>query len=267
MQKDARKQLAAKGVTLVGAFLLGWSANGAAARAATEVATVLPDEIQIEETVDGAFKTDSEATQLLLVAVADAARGEAVVAGYVKATDANADGKSVWKKDLADAPATIGRNGLAAPGEKREGDGKTPSGEFPLGFAFGRAVNAPNGVAIPYRQATENDYWIDDPKSPNYNAWITGEKPSVSCERLRLGDGPRARCYDWAVVVEYNFAPIVPGAGSAIFLHVWADPTTPTSGCVALSAENVLNILRWLDPDKKPRIRIEKRNNVADENW
>lgn len=263
MKKETRNRLTRKGLTLFGAALLGWSANVAAAQTADEKsAPNLPNEIRIKATEDGAFKTDSASTQLLLVAVPNAARSEAVVAGYVKTSNANADGASVWRKTLPDAPATIGRSGLAAPGEKREGDGKSPSGEFPLGFAFGRAANAPDGVSIPYRQATENDYWIDEPKSPNYNTWVNGEKPSVSCERLRLGDGPTERYYDWAVVVEYNFAPIVPGDGSAIFLHIWRGPTIPTSGCVALSPENVLKILRWLDPSEKPRIRFETLQSV-----
>ncbi len=254
MKKESRNRLAKNGLTFFVATLLGW---GASVGAAQEIAPPLPNEIRIEAADEGAFKTDSASTQLLLVSVPDANRSEAVVAGYVKTPNAN-----VWRKTLSDAPALIGRSGLAAPDEKREGDGKSPSGEFPLGFAFGRAENAPDGVSIPYRQATENDYWIDDPKSPDYNTWVRGEKPTVSCERLRLGDGPKARCYDWSLVVEYNFDPIVPGAGSAIFLHVWADPTTATSGCVALSTEDVVKILRWLDPNAKPRIRIEKAEDV-----
>jgi hypothetical protein len=42
--------------------------------------------------------------------------------------------------------AAIGRNGLAPRGRKREGDGRTPSGIFPLESAFGYAAKAPTAM-------------------------------------------------------------------------------------------------------------------------
>ena len=36
-----------------------------------------------------------------------------------------------------------------------------------------------------------------------------------------------------AAVLEHNTDPVVPGMGSAIFLHVWSAPGQSTSGCVA----------------------------------
>src|SRR5262245_18645976 len=43
-------------------------------------------------------------------------------------------------------PGTVGRNGIAAPGDKREGDGKTPAGVYRLGPAFGYALSIETGL-------------------------------------------------------------------------------------------------------------------------
>jgi len=58
--------------------------------------------------------------------------------------------------------------------------------------------------------------------------------------------------YEPALVVCHNDAPVVPGAGSAIFLHVSAGPTTPTDGCTALPRRDLLTLLGWLDPRASP---------------
>ena len=57
--------------------------------------------------------------------------------------------------------------------------------------------------------------------------------------------------YDYGAVIAYNTARI-PGLGSAIFLHV--STAGPTAGCVSLPAAQLLQVLRWLDPARQPRI-------------
>jgi L,D-peptidoglycan transpeptidase YkuD (ErfK/YbiS/YcfS/YnhG family) len=42
-----------------------------------------------------------------------------------------------WRRVFGPWVAWIGRNGMAPPGAKREGDGRTPSGTFGFGFFFG----------------------------------------------------------------------------------------------------------------------------------
>lgn len=154
-----------------------------------------------------------------------------------------------WSRALGPLPARVGRTGVIAAAEKREGDGHTPGGVFAFGTAFGDAPTLATGLR--YRQATAQDWWVDEPKSPAYNTWVTG-KPDVSAEALRRDDG----LYATAAVLEYNTAPIVPGRGSAIFLHVWAAPEVPTSGCVALSAGDVRRLLGWLQAGQRPVISI-----------
>lgn len=156
-----------------------------------------------------------------------------------------------WRKTLPDMQAVIGRNGIAPVGEKREGDGRTPSGIYRLGTAFGypRIIR----TKLAYRQVTDNDAWVDDPASPQYNQWVQGLPNAKSFERLKRDDD----LYKYAIVIEYNTVPVVPGHGSAIFLHVWRAQDRPTSGCVAVSEKNMLRLLNWLAASANPAIILE----------
>jgi len=163
---------------------------------------------------------------------------------------------SGWEMELGPFPGSIGRNGFAKVGEKREGDGKTPSGLFPVGLAFGYPGSVK--TRMPYRQATEEDYWVDDPRSPDYNRWVRG-KPSVSAEKMKRSD----HLYRHGFVVEYNTQPVVGGLGSAIFFHVWAREGSPTAGCVALREEDLLDFLAWLKPALSPAVLLGDADTLA----
>lgn len=142
-----------------------------------------------------------------------------------------------WVSALGTAYGHVGVNGVAPAGAKREGDLRTPSGVYGLGFGFG--VRADPGLVLGWRRTTSRDVWVDDPGSSLYNTWQ--EDPANgrwrSAEKLYL---PGA--YDDAQVVEYNTAR-VPGLGSAIFLHV--DQGSGTAGCVSVTPTALLAILRW----------------------
>jgi L,D-peptidoglycan transpeptidase YkuD (ErfK/YbiS/YcfS/YnhG family) len=145
--------------------------------------------------------------------------------------------------------ANVGRNGV---GKTKEGDQKSPAGIFSLGSAFGNAP-APEGCRYPYRMLTEEDYWVDDSRSKYYNQWVKFKdgdwKDWESAECLWR----EKVCYKYAVIINYNLAR-QEGKGSAIFLHVWAGENSPTQGCTAVSEEDMIRILRWLEFDKKPVI-------------
>src|SRR5438270_6411798 len=70
----------------------------------------------------------------------------------------------VWKAVHGPMPCTIGKNGFAAPGEKKEGDGRTPSGVYKIGMAFGyeRSID----TKLDYKGVAPDDFWVDDPDSP-----------------------------------------------------------------------------------------------------
>lgn len=154
-----------------------------------------------------------------------------------------------WIKKFDDIKGTIGRNGFSSINQKREGDNTSPTGIFNLGPVFGYSDHVV--TKMDYRQATEKDYWIDDVQSPDYNRWITmNTPPAVSHEEMRRKDD----LYKLGIVVQYNTKPILKGNGSAIFVHIQSKPGSPTSGCVAMPENNLDNIIRWLEPEKKPLI-------------
>jgi L,D-peptidoglycan transpeptidase YkuD (ErfK/YbiS/YcfS/YnhG family) len=85
------------------------------------------------------------------------------------------------------------------------------------------------------------DGWSDDPADPDYNAPVRRPR-RFSSEALRRADG----LYDLIAVLDWNRSPVVPGLGSAIFLHVWRKPRHPTAGCIAFRARDLAWILaRW----------------------
>jgi L,D-peptidoglycan transpeptidase YkuD (ErfK/YbiS/YcfS/YnhG family) len=145
--------------------------------------------------------------------------------------------------------ADIGYNGMAPPGAKREGDGRTPSGTYGFDFFFG--VDANPGARFPYRQVTgPSIVWDDDPGSPLYNQWVDERQHPAGANPEPMDQVP---AYDYGAVIGYNEAR-TPGAGSAIFLHV--STGGPTAGCVSLPASELLQVLRWLDPTLHPTIQM-----------
>jgi L,D-peptidoglycan transpeptidase YkuD (ErfK/YbiS/YcfS/YnhG family) len=61
--------------------------------------------------------------------------------------------------------------------------------------------------------------------------------------------------YDVLVVIGYNMEPVIPGAGSAIFLHVATADFAPTAGCVAINKEVLLGLIPRLGPGSAITIR------------
>jgi L,D-peptidoglycan transpeptidase YkuD (ErfK/YbiS/YcfS/YnhG family) len=152
----------------------------------------------------------------------------------------------------------VGKNGFAPQDQKVEGDGKTPSGIFAIGPVFGYTDDA--DTKMPFYRLKENDFWIDDPKSPDYNKMVSGAKPTVSHEILRRKDD----AYKYGAIIEYNRNPIVPGKGSAIFLHVAEPTSTCTAGCVAIEEHYMKYLLAWLDPAQKPHIILNDPDTTSD---
>jgi L,D-peptidoglycan transpeptidase YkuD (ErfK/YbiS/YcfS/YnhG family) len=156
--------------------------------------------------------------------------------------------RRVWVLAFPAFSATIGEKGFAPFDIKREGDGKSPTGIFLLGTAFGNAASIE--TRMPYRQATADDFWVDDPDAEDYNQWVRGKPRAASYEKMKREDD----LYKYGIVIEYNTSPIVKGKGSAIFLHLWRGEGKPTFGCVAMPEDKILKILGWLDPNRRPLI-------------
>ena len=142
-------------------------------------------------------------------------------------------------------PCSIGKGGLIAAADKREGDGATPIGAWPLRGILLRPdrVTSPSGLQLPWRWIRPSDGWSDDMDDPAYNKPVR-HPHGFSAERLWRDDA----LYDVVVVLGHNDAPAVLGAGSAIFFHCWRDGAA-TEGCVAISKAEMLALLPALAPD------------------
>ena len=150
-----------------------------------------------------------------------------------------------WKVVLGPTPAKVGELGVGAPAD---GVYRTPEGTFGFDQAFGRQPNP--GTKMPYFQATDQDWWDEDPKSPGYNTHVrSGGQPSAIAENL-YDSGP---VYDYAVNITSN-PNRIPGKLAGIFLHV--SDGDPTWGCVAIGRDEMRSILNWLDPAANPQITI-----------
>ncbi len=145
--------------------------------------------------------------------------------------------------------AACGRGGVKA--DKREGDGASPEGTFPLLYGYyrpDRIARPASGLTITALQPA--DGWVDDPADPNYNQPVKLPYPA-SHEEMWLADG----LYDLVVVIGYNMQPVVPGRGSAIFLHVARPDFSPTAGCIAIDRAVLAGLLGLLGPGSAITIR------------
>ena len=135
----------------------------------------------------------------------------------------------------------VGRSGIIQASEKREGDGFSPAGSWPLRAVFYRSDRiAPpqtGNCEIAVHPITGKMGWCDEPHSNFYNQLIALPF-TESYEHMMRQDS----LYDIVVVLGHNDAPALPNFGSAIFLHCRETDTAFTAGCVALFKEE----LCWL---------------------
>jgi L,D-peptidoglycan transpeptidase YkuD (ErfK/YbiS/YcfS/YnhG family) len=138
--------------------------------------------------------------------------------------------------------AAIGPAGIAVKGG--EGDNITPIGAFPVREIFYRADRIPKpDTALPLRAIAQDDGWCDAADDPNYNKFVKLPYPA-SAEHLWRDD----HLYDLVAVLGYNDHPVVPGKGSAIFLHLAKPGYPPTQGCVALAYDDAVAAIAQLQP-------------------
>lgn len=148
-------------------------------------------------------------------------------------------------------PCRIGRSGAVAAAAKREGDGATPLGRWPIrGILLRRDRYAmTERIALPWRWLRADDGWSDDPADPGYNHPVRHPHPH-SAERLWLDNAS----YDVILVLAHNDAPPVAGLGSAIFLHC-TGASAFTEGCVAIDKALLVRLVPRLRPGDAVEIR------------
>lgn len=133
--------------------------------------------------------------------------------------------------------AALGRSGVSR--LKQEGDGATPAGLLPLRRVLYRADRlAPPDSVVPVEPVAPDDGWCDDPTHADYNRMVRLPHDGRHEELWR-----QDALYDIIGVLGWNDAPVVPGRGSAIFLHVARPDYAPTEGCIALALPELRQVL------------------------
>lgn len=191
-------------------------------------------------------------TQLVLVTAVRSSATVGVLTTYSKVG-------SCWQRHAVGVSAELGYFGLAL--HKHEGDGKTPEGMFTFGPTMYGTQGRVNSRFV-YHHLVCGDWWDEQSGTAQYNQFV-----HVACgTQPPFGGGSEPL---WAIqpqythfaVIDYNTGPILPGRGSAIFLHVSVG--APTAGCVAIAAQSLVTLLAWLNPADHPRIVISTTTRLS----
>jgi L,D-peptidoglycan transpeptidase YkuD (ErfK/YbiS/YcfS/YnhG family) len=134
-------------------------------------------------------------------------------------------------------PCFLGKNGKTH--RKREGDSKTPVGQWKLEELYYRPdkMRRPQNHII-CRPLKSIDGWCDAAGHGQYNRHVTLPF-KASHENLWRKDS----AYNLVASTNHNIRPRKQGGGSAIFLHIINVGATGTEGCIALSEKHLRIVL------------------------
>jgi len=203
------------------------------------------------EQIDKEIRIPSESKQLLFVSTPNWNARNGTLQRYER-NDGN------WSKVGKKINIILGRNGLGwglglhtVPSDaqyvKKEGDGKAPAGLFSLGNGFGYQDFKIN---FPYQAYKRTDHCVDDSNSRFYNTIVDSKnvkKDYKSFEHMKL----KNHLYRYGITVQHNPNNIAQN-GSCIFIHIKNNTGKGTAGCTAMRENELINILEWLQKDKKP---------------
>ena len=184
------------------------------------------------------LKAAGETDQIVLVV------GDGTGSSLVNVTYYSRKDTGQWQ-EIFRVPGYCGYNGLAA--DKKEGDRKTPAGDYQFTMAFGIYDNP--GSVLNYHRVMANDYWVDDSSSSYYNQLVntTAVPASWNSAEHLIKIVPQ---YHYGLVLNYN-SDCVPGKGSAIFLHGYHTTKTWTEGCIAIPEERMKELLLKVDENTR----------------
>ena len=136
----------------------------------------------------------------------------------------------------------LGRGGVSR--LKREGDGATPAGRYPLEGLIVRRDRLPGPASlVPAQPMRPRDAWEEDPRSGRYNR-LVHRHAAAAGDRLWRDD----RLYDIVGVLDWNWSERASYRGSAIFLHLCRPDMGPTAGCIALQPRDLKMLLARCGP-------------------
>lgn len=196
-----------------------------------------------------------DAQQLFVVA----AFAEDATDAWISLHEKQSDG--TWHMVMT-TPGFIGKNGI---GKTKEGDSKTPTGEFHFNRAFGIADDP--GSKIPYVKVDENTYWSADPREGfHYNELVNlNDLPDLDVESgdsEHIVDYPYH--YQYCLNISYNEEG-TPGLGSAIFLHCFGPAKPFSGGCVAIPEAYMIYVMQHVDENTKVIINTYEALSGSDE--
>lgn len=156
--------------------------------------------------------------------------------------EANANGRLRWPG--GEARCALGRGGVLLPADKRESDGASPIGRWPMRRVLYRPDRLQRPVTgLSLTALTPQMGWCDDPMDVEYNRQV--RLPfHARHEVLWRTD----HVYDLIVELGFNDDPVIAGRGSAIFLHVARPDYSPTEGCVACALPDLLDLIGEAQP-------------------
>ena len=146
----------------------------------------------------------------------------------------------MFRGDGLEFPCAIGKGGMISQAKKSEGDGGSPVGVWEIVRVYWRPdrLERPE-TGLPATPLSPEDGWCDDVADPLYNRPVLLPYPA-SHERMWRED----HVYDIVIELSHNQNPIVPGKGSAIFLHLARENYEDTEGCIALKLDHMREVLK-----------------------
>lgn len=181
-----------------------------------------------------------------------------------------------WLPVGSPVPIVVGKNGMGwgrglfeaadTNGDfRKEGDKRAPAGIFSLGTVFGLASPTQAvrelKLKMPYLELTEHIQCIGDRHSQHYNSLqdirkVPADWKTSANEQMRQIAIHDEGAYRWGVFIRHNMPENPTGrdqvSGSCIFLHIWKNQHTGTSGCTGMASPQLVSLLQWLDQSKKP---------------
>ena len=171
---------------------------------------------------------------------------------------------NTWKPVSEAWQGRLGKNGLiwgkglhtvpAGALTKKEGDNRSPAGVFSIGGAWGYEPSIVKKAALPYRQVTPRDLWVEDPASPNYNRNVTLEHDPATAWEKKQQMKQTDPVHSIKLFIAHNAPPnVTPNAGSSIFFHIWrGGGSKPTAGCTTMEKIKLQWLISQIDPAKNP---------------